>query len=86
MSTLNLFLQLGTAVSVSASQTIFDNQLPALLHHHAPDINVTMVLEVGATNVRSLIQPSQFQGFLKAYNQAVTEMFVSLYHPGLELL
>lgn len=76
LATINLFLQLGLAVSVSACQTIFSNQLPALLARYAPDVNAAKVLEAGATRARDLIQPYQMEGFLKAYNQAVTEMFV----------
>lgn len=71
-------MQFGLAISVSASQTIFANQLPPLLRHYAPEVNITMVQEAGATNVRGLISSDQFSGFLKAYNQAVTVMFVSI--------
>lgn len=78
MSVISLFMQLGIAVSVSASQTIFANQLPPLLRQYAPQVNVSMVQEAGAANARHLIPPNQFSGFLKAYNQAVTDMFVSI--------
>lgn len=76
LSVLNLFLQLGTAVSVSACQTIFNNRLPLLLHQYAPEVNATLVLEAGATNSRNLVQPAELAGFLRAYNQAVTAVFV----------
>ncbi|KAM3523496.1 hypothetical protein MY4038_008159 [Beauveria bassiana] len=75
MSVISLCMQLGLAISVSASQTIFANQLPPLLRHYASEVNITMVQEAGATNVRGLISSDQFPGFLNAYNQAVTEMF-----------
>ncbi|OAA78856.1 Major facilitator superfamily domain, general substrate transporter [Akanthomyces lecanii RCEF 1005] len=75
MSVISLFMQLGIAVSVSASQTIFANQLPPLLRQYAPQVNGSMVQEAGAANARHLIPPSQFSGFLKAYNQAATDMF-----------
>ncbi|PQK08918.1 hypothetical protein BB8028_0001g09900 [Beauveria bassiana] len=75
MSVISLCMQFGLAISVSASQTIFANQLPPLLRHYAPEVNITMVQEAGATNVRGLISSDQFSGFLKAYNQAVTVMF-----------
>ncbi|KAM3460048.1 hypothetical protein MY5147_000272 [Beauveria neobassiana] len=78
MSVISLCMQFGLAISVSASQTIFANQLPPLLRHYAPEVNITMVQEAGATNVRGLISSDQFSGFLKAYNQAVTVMFVSI--------
>ncbi|OAQ99457.1 hypothetical protein LLEC1_07793 [Akanthomyces lecanii] len=75
MSVISLFMQLGIAVSVSASQTIFANQLPGLLHEHAPNLNVTMVQEAGAAGARNAISAQEMPGFLTAYNQAVTEMF-----------
>ncbi|EJP69096.1 MFS transporter, putative [Beauveria bassiana ARSEF 2860] len=78
MSVISLCMQLGLAISVSASQTIFANQLPPLLRHYASEVNITMVQEAGATNVQGLISSDQFPGFLKAYNQAVTEMFVNI--------
>lgn len=79
MSIISLCLQLGLAVSVSASQTIFANRLPGLLHQYAPGVNVTMVQEAGATGAREFITLEQMSGFLKAYNEAVTKMFVSKY-------
>ncbi|KAK9778472.1 putative Major facilitator superfamily (MFS) profile domain-containing protein [Seiridium cardinale] len=77
ITSMNLFMQLGNAVSVSSSQTIFNNRLPSLLSRYAPEVNTTMVLQAGATRARSLIPPDQLPGFLKAYNQAITSIFVS---------
>jgi hypothetical protein len=73
---MNLFMQLGNAVSVSAAQTIFNNRLPVLLSRYAPEVNTTMVLQAGATRVRHLVLPEQLPGFLKAYNEAITNIFV----------
>lgn len=78
MSVISLFMQLGIAISVSASQTIIANQLPPLLHRCAPQVNVTMVQEAGAASARHLIPHDLSSGFLKAYNQAVTDMFVRI--------
>ncbi|TQV91822.1 MFS transporter [Cordyceps javanica] len=75
MSVISLCLQLGLAVSVSASQTIFANQLPVLMHEYAPSVNITMVQEAGAPKARHVVSAEDLPGFLKAYNQAVTEMF-----------
>lgn len=79
LSVLNLFLQLGTAVSVSASQTIFNNRLPSLLHRYAPGVDVDAVVKAGATNARHLVPPAQLKGFVQAYNLAVTAIFVGAY-------
>lgn len=76
LSVLNLFLQLGLAVSVSACQTIFNNQLHTLLHQYAPKLNATMIMEAGATNARHLIEPANLPGFLYGYNKAVIAIFV----------
>lgn len=75
ISSINLFMQLGNAVSVSSSQTIFNNRLPALLSRYAPEVNTTMVSQAGATRARQLIPPEQLPGFLEAYNQAITNIF-----------
>jgi hypothetical protein len=80
---MNLFMQLGNAVSVSGSQTIFNNRLPVLLSQYAPDVDVNMVLKAGATGIRGLLTPEQLPGFLEAYNRAVTDIFVSIYSSGI---
>ncbi|KAM3548148.1 hypothetical protein ARSEF4850_009584 [Beauveria asiatica] len=40
---------------------------------------ITMVQEAGATNARDLIPADQDSGFLKAYNQAVTESILMIH-------
>ncbi|KAF3020107.1 hypothetical protein E8E14_005486 [Neopestalotiopsis sp. 37M] len=75
ITSMNLFMQLGNAVSVSASQTIFNNRLPVLLSRYAPEVNTTIVLQAGATRARHLILPEQLPGFLRAYNEAITNIF-----------
>ncbi|KAF3763010.1 putative MFS transporter [Cryphonectria parasitica EP155] len=74
-SVANLFMQFGTAISISASQSIFDNRLPDLLSQYAPDVDASAVLNAGATEVRGLVAPSQLPGFLLAYNEALVIMF-----------
>ncbi|KAJ6781134.1 hypothetical protein PWT90_04853 [Aphanocladium album] len=75
MSVVSLCMQLGIAVSVSASQTIFANRLPVLMHKYAPNVNVTMIQEAGASNARHVVSAEDFPGFLKGYNEAITSMF-----------
>ncbi|KAM7223550.1 Major facilitator superfamily domain containing protein [Rhypophila decipiens] len=75
LAVINLFMQLGLAVSVSAAQTIFRNQLPLLLDKYAPDIDAQTVIDTGATSVRELVSASDMPGFLQAYNLAITNMF-----------
>jgi hypothetical protein len=77
LGVINLFMQLGLAVSVSAAQTIFRNQLPVFLKKYAPGIDAQVVVDAGATNVRKLIPAAEMPGFLQAYNLAIADMFVS---------
>ncbi|XWX01817.1 hypothetical protein V2A60_009846 [Cordyceps javanica] len=75
LSVLNVFLQLGLAVSVSACQTIFNNRLPILLHRYAPGVNATEIVGAGATDARHFVEPAQMPGFLHGYNMAITAVF-----------
>lgn len=77
LGVMNLFMQLGIAVSVSVCQTVFNNRLPELLHRYAPKVDVDLVFKAGVTGIRALIPAASMPGFLQAYNQALTEMFVS---------
>lgn len=70
-------MHLGLAVSVSAAQTIFRNQLPVFLNMYAPDIDAQVVANAGATNVRKLIPAVQMPNFLQAYSLVISDMFVS---------
>jgi hypothetical protein len=86
LGVINLFMQLGLAVSVSAAQTIFRNQLPVFLKKYAPDIDAQVVIDAGATDVRKLVPPAEMPGFLEAYNLAIADMFVShLFYPSSSL-
>ncbi|KAK3378346.1 major facilitator superfamily domain-containing protein [Podospora didyma] len=79
LAVVNLFMSLGSAVAVSASQTIFRNQLPGLLEKYTPGVDATSVVDAGATSVRGLVSPEQLPGLLEAYNHALTRMF---YYPA----
>ncbi|KAL2167049.1 hypothetical protein VTG60DRAFT_1845 [Thermothelomyces hinnuleus] len=75
LAVVNLFMNLGTAISISISQTIFRNSLPGLLAKNAPGLEPLTVLDAGATNIRGLVTPAQLPGLLVAYNKALTHMF-----------
>ncbi|KAK4153327.1 putative HC-toxin efflux carrier [Chaetomidium leptoderma] len=75
LAVVNLFMNLGTAVAISVSQTIFHNYLPGLLTQHAPGVDAGSVLDAGATNIQGLVSPEQLPGLLVAYNKALTQMF-----------
>ncbi|KAL2164961.1 hypothetical protein VTH06DRAFT_257 [Thermothelomyces fergusii] len=75
LAAVNLFMNFGTAISISISQTIFRNSLPGLLAKSAPEVDARVVLEAGATNIRKLVTAEQLPRVLVAYNKALTQMF-----------
>jgi len=77
LAVVNLFMNLGTAVAISVSQTIFQSYLPGLLAQYAPETDAGSVLHAGATNIRDLVPADHLPGLLVAYNKALTQMFVS---------
>ena len=62
---------------VSFGQTVFSNQLKGALKHFAPDVDAEVVLRVGATAFRSVVGPGQVGEVVRAYNRALTRVFVS---------
>lgn len=83
LSVVGVAMQLGIALGVSAALTIVRNEVPLLLKRYAPDVDASSVINAGATEIRNLVPKSQLEGFLTAYNQAVTTTFVSLRLLGL---
>lgn len=73
----NLMMNLGASVGVSAGETIFRSSLPHLLMKDAPKVDVNVVINAGATEIRKLVSPAELPGLLLAYNDALTKMFVS---------
>lgn len=70
-------MNLGCAIAIAASQTIFHNYLPGLLAQHAPGVDPELVMGAGATKIRELVSPNELSGLLDAYNIALTQIFVS---------
>ena len=63
------------AIMVSVAQNVFTNQLAKNLKAKVPGIESSVVLGVGATQIKNEI-PAEFYGeVLVAYNQALTETF-----------
>ncbi|KAL2127090.1 hypothetical protein VTI74DRAFT_11335 [Chaetomium olivicolor] len=75
LAVINLVMNLGTAVSISVSQTILQSSLPGLLAQYAPDLDADSVLHAGATNIRELVSPERLPGLLVAYDKALRQMF-----------
>ncbi|KAK1143054.1 hypothetical protein N8T08_007118 [Aspergillus melleus] len=72
-----LFFQLiSGALSVSAAQSIFDNQLVAGLAIYAPSVSSASVFAAGATEFRDMFPNSQLQGILLAYLKGIKASWV----------
>ena len=65
---------LGGAVFVSVAQNIFTNKLKDYLMH-IQGINVGVVIEAGATNIKHVVPPELLRPVLIAFNHALTQAF-----------
>jgi hypothetical protein len=71
-----VFLQtLGGAVFVSIAQNVFTNCLISGLTQYAPGFNPKIILNTGATSIRSTIDPKYAAGVTLAYNEALVKTF-----------
>ncbi|KAJ4301169.1 MFS sugar transporter [Kalmusia sp. IMI 367209] len=66
---------LGGALFISVGQNVFTNQLIKNLQTVVPDLNPTIVLAVGATELKNAIEAKFLDGVLTAYNSALTQTF-----------
>ena len=71
----NFCLTLGGALFISVGQNIFTNRLVTNLAATVPNLNPSIVLQVGATSLRQAVDPSNLSGVLSAYNGAITQTF-----------
>ncbi|KAL1595710.1 MFS sugar transporter [Paraconiothyrium brasiliense] len=66
---------LGGALFISVGQNVFTNQLVKNLQSVVPDLNPSIVLAVGATELKNQIEEKFLSGVLTAYNAALTQTF-----------
>jgi hypothetical protein len=66
---------LGGALFISVAQNVFTNQLIKNLKTVVPDLDPSIVLVVGATELKSQIEKQYLPGVLSAYNLALTQTF-----------
>jgi hypothetical protein len=66
---------LGGALFISVGQNVFTNQLIKNLQHAVPDVNPSLVLTVGATELKNQIEARFLPGVIVAYNLALTQTF-----------
>jgi hypothetical protein len=75
----------GGALFLAFAETDFSNSLSSALTEFAPGVNETLVFNAGATAAREVVTSEQLPGLLRAYNQAITNTFVSYYIFAYEL-
>lgn len=70
----------GGALLLALGQTVFLARLGSALERFAPEVSAQVLINAGATNVRTVVPAAELDGVLLAYNRALTETFVSLEH------
>lgn len=70
----------GSALFVSLGETVFINRLQPALHQYLPHVPPESIIRAGATNARSAVPASDLPGLILAYNQAITQTWVSGSH------
>lgn len=66
---------LGPAIFVSVSQTIFTERLKADLQIYAPGLNATSLQNMGLQNLKTSIGKENLQGALLGYDKAIVQTF-----------
>ncbi|KAH8588905.1 putative efflux pump antibiotic resistance protein [Bisporella sp. PMI_857] len=65
---------LGGAIIVAIAQSVFQNGLIQKLKENVPGLDPTIVLGVGATGIRRVIDGDSIAGVVKSYNGAVVKV------------
>lgn len=66
---------LGGALFISVAQNIFTNRLLTNLEQLVPNLDATIVISAGATDLKNVVDPGDLQAVLTAYNGAITQCF-----------
>ena len=74
-SLINFSMTLGGALFISVGQNIFTNRLVSNLAANVRGLDPSIVLKIGATSLRTAVDPSKLQAVLVAYNDAITQTF-----------
>ena len=67
---------LGGAVFLAAASTTFNNQLTSNLINMVPLLDPEIVINAGATNLRSSVPAADLGGVIEAYNATVRRVFI----------
>ncbi|KAL8694157.1 MAG: hypothetical protein Q9218_001154 [Villophora microphyllina] len=75
-TTIIIFIQtLGGALFISVAQNIFNNRLISNLVADVPSIDPSLILQIGATNLKGAVDPAKIHDVLRAYNAALTQTY-----------
>ncbi|KAJ7075565.1 major facilitator superfamily domain-containing protein [Mycena belliarum] len=75
-TSLIMFMQtLGGALFVSVGQNVFTNKLVSGLASNVPGVNPSIVLNAGATSLRSAVDAQSLPAVLEVYNQALVSAY-----------
>lgn len=66
------FMNFGGSLFVSAAQNVFNNRLASELRVYTSGIDPSVILHVGATELKTVVPPNQVHGVLLAYNSSIT--------------
>ena len=72
---MNFNLNLGGALFIAIGQNIFTNRLSTNLATNVPILNPEIVLNTGATSLRTAVDPSSLEGVLVTYNDALIHAY-----------
>lgn len=67
----------GGALIIALAEVDFSASLRSALKKYAPGVDANLIFDVGAAGVRGAVTGEQLPGVLKAYNQAIVNVFVS---------
>ncbi|KAK5943686.1 hypothetical protein PMZ80_004694 [Knufia obscura] len=67
------FMNFGGSLFVSAAQNVFNNRLITELPKYTQGVNPSIITHIGATELKSVVDPSQIDGVLTAYNSSLTQ-------------
>ncbi|KAK5090598.1 hypothetical protein LTR05_000773 [Lithohypha guttulata] len=67
------FMNFGGSLFVSVGQNVFNNRLTAELAKFTTGIDPSIIIHVGATEIKHVVPPSQLDGVLTAYNNSLTQ-------------
>lgn len=67
------FMNFGGSLFVSAAQNVFNNRLISELPKNAPGIDPSIILHIGATELKTAVPQNMIRGVLTAYNAALTD-------------